>query len=57
MRIGHFVEVLEIVPEETRGLGLDGDAQHQHHDGHGPVVRPRVNYVEDAQIRSATYVS
>ena len=57
MRIGHFVEVLEILPEETRGLGPEGDAQRQHHDGHGPVVRPRVNSVDDAQSRSAAYVS
>ncbi len=57
MRIGYFVEVLEILPEETRGLGPDGDAQRQHHDGHGPVVRPRVNYVDDAVGRSTAYAS
>ena len=57
MRIGRYVEVLEIVPDETPGLDPDGDAQCRHVDAHASVVGPRVGSVEEARGRSAAYAS
>ncbi len=57
MRIGRFVEVLEIVPDETPGLGLDGDAQRTQQGSCPPVVGPRVDRADQARGRSAAYAS
>ena len=57
MQIGHFVEALEILPDETPGLGQDRDAECAHPDAHASVVGPGVGCVEQAPGRSAAYAS
>ncbi len=42
MRIGRFIEVLEIVPDETPGLSGDWDAQRET-GVHAPVVALRAD--------------
>ena len=43
MRIGRFIEVLEIVPDETPDLSGDRDAQRGETGVHPPVVAPRAD--------------
>ena len=57
MKIGHYVEVLEIVPDETPGLDPDGDAHCRHVDADAAVVSPRLVSVDEARGRSAAYAS
>ncbi len=57
MRIGRFIEVLEIVPDETPGLNPDRVAQPEYQDGYAPVAGPLVDCVDQAQGRSAAFAS
>ncbi len=57
MQIGHYVEVLEIVPDETPGLDPDGDAHCRHADADAAVGSPRLGSVDEALGRSAVYAS
>ncbi len=57
MRIGRYVEVLEIVPDETPGLNPDGDARRTHVDADAAVINPRVASVDEAQVSSTAYAS
>ena len=43
MQIGQFIEVLDIVPDETPGLSRDGDAQGSETDVHASVIGLRVD--------------
>ena len=57
MRIGRYVEVLEIVPDETPGLGPDVDAEWRQVDAHAFPEGPRLASVGEAQGRSAAHAS
>ncbi len=57
MRIGHLIEVLEIVPDETPGLEQHRDPQRQYQDGHRTLVGSGADGADDVRGRSAAYAS
>ena len=57
MRIGRFVEVLDIVPDETPGLEQDWDGEREFQDPRRTLVGACADSAEDMRGRSAAYAS